>query len=46
LTWRNEIIYEGEFHYDKRNDFGVFTYPSDKSIYVGKWKDGKPDGNG
>ena len=42
IVWPSGDVFEGEFHEDKKNGFGVFY--NKQKIYICIWKNNKPEG--
>ena len=45
MKWANNDVYNGEWHFGKRNGSGTMTY-SDGTKYTGKWYKDRRHGNG
>ena len=45
MKWANNDVYNGEWHFGKRNGSGTMKY-SDGTKYTGEWKNNKKHGNG
>lgn len=45
MKWTNNDVYNGEWHFGKRNGSGTMKY-NDGTKYTGEWKNNKKHGNG
>lgn len=43
IVWPGGDVFEGEFYEDKKCGFGVFY--NQKKVYMGNWKNNKPEGD-
>ena len=45
MKWTNDDVYNGQWHFGKRNGSGTMKYHNETK-YTGEWKNNKKDGNG